>query len=89
MTARNPSSAMPSLAIGLGVQKNEMGHSSDVRLDGCRLRDRTVGTVWFVGLAGMIGEKIGLPPGWTDRGAPVPEPPQPVIGPTPRRQAAR
>ena len=41
------------------------------------------------GLPGMIGEKIGLPPAWTDRGAPVPEPPQPVIGPAPRRQAAR
>jgi hypothetical protein len=41
------------------------------------------------GLAGMIGEKIGLPPGWTDRGAPVPELPQQVDGLTPRRQAAR
>jgi hypothetical protein len=41
------------------------------------------------GLAGMIGEKIGLPPGWTDRGAPVPERPQQVDGLMPRRQAAR
>jgi Protein of unknown function (DUF3313) len=41
------------------------------------------------GLPGMIGERIGLPPGWTDRGAPAPELPQQVDGPTPRRQAVR
>jgi uncharacterized protein DUF3313 len=42
------------------------------------------------GLAGMIGEKIGMPPGWTDPGPPVLEPPQRVIiGPPPKRQAAR
>jgi Protein of unknown function (DUF3313) len=37
------------------------------------------------GLAGMIGERIGLPPHWTDRGAPAPELPQHVDGLTPRR----
>jgi hypothetical protein len=50
MTAPTLGAPPTDIAIGLGVHKHEMGHSSDVRLDGCRLRDRTVGTVWFAGL---------------------------------------